>query len=412
MRIVQLNMTHEGSTGKIMLQIAQVARAKGHEARTYSTEAFSIRGKPAPFSVPDHFFWGSFYENMLHYILGSTLGRNGCYGRQGTRRLIKELERFQPDVLHLHNLHSHCIHLPLLFRYIKKNHIRTVWTLHDCWTFTGQCPYFDMISCEKWKTGCHHCQGEMNYPKSRVDNTRRMFRLKKKWFTGVEDMILVTPSQWLADLTRESFLKDYPVTVIHNGIDLSVFTPTDSDFRRKYGCEDKIILLGIAFGWSKRKGLDVIIELAKRLDDKFRIVLVGGNEDVDKQLPANVISIHRTSDQQELAKVYSVADLFINPTREDNYPTVNMEALACGTPVLTFRTGGSPEIPDDTCGAIVEKDDVNEMEKQIRRICEEKPFTEAACLRRAKEFDMNTKFLEYVQLYENCSHSINGTLHG
>ena len=410
MRIVQLNMTHEGSTGKIMLQIAQVARAKGHEARTYSTEAFSIRGKPAPFSAPDHFFWGSFYENMLHYILGSTLGRNGCYGRQGTRRLIKELERFQPDVLHLHNLHSHCIHLPLLFRYIKKNHIRTVWTLHDCWTFTGQCPHFDMISCEKWKTGCHHCQGEMNYPKSRVDNTRRMYRLKKKWFTGVEDMTLVTPSQWLADLTQQSFMKDYPIKVINNGIDLSVFKPSESDFRSKYRCEGKKILLGVAFGWGKRKGLDVFVELANRLDDNYQIVLVGTDEITEQKLPSNIICIRQIHNQQELAQIYSAADLFVNPTREENYPTVNMEALACGTPVLTFRTGGSPEIPDATCGAVVEKNDVDAMEKEIIRICRDEPYSKEACLKRAACFDMNLKFKEYVQLYEDCTYCAQRTV--
>ena len=400
MRIAIINMVPYGSTGKIMLQIARVARESGHEARTYSTEPYSMKRRPKPFVAPGHLQWGSFRENMFHYYLGSTFGRNGCYSKSGTKQLIRELERCSPDVLHLHNLHSFCIHFPTLFRYIKKNNIRTVWTLHDCWTFTGQCPHFDMFGCEKWKTGCHHCKQPMTYPKSRIDNTRRMYELKKKWFTGVQDMTLVAPSEWLADLTRESFLKEYPVKVIHNGIDLAVFRPTQSDFRKKYGCEDKHILLGVAFGWGARKGLDVFIELSKRLDDHYQIVLVGTDDETDRQLPENIISIHQTQNQEELAQIYSAADLFVNATQEDTYPTVNMEALACGTPVLTFRTGGSPEIPDESCGAVVEKNDVDGLEREIIRIYKERPYSCEACLTRAKQFDMNSRFGEYIELYE------------
>lgn len=400
MRIAILNMLPYGSTGKIMFQLAQVARDLGHQVKTYSTEPFSIRGKTPQPEIADHTVWGSFYENMFHYILGSTLGRNGCYSKSGTKRLVRELKEYRPDIIHLHNLHSHCINFPVLFNYIKRNNVRVVWTLHDCWTFTGQCPHFDMFGCDKWKTGCHHCEQPMTYPKSRIDNSKHMHKLKKKWFTGVKDMKLVAPSQWLANLTRESFLKEYPVKVIYNGIDLSVFQPTESDFRKKYGCEDKKILLGVAFGWGQRKGLDVFIELSKRLDSSYQIVLVGTDETVDQKLPANIISIHRTNNQQELAQIYTAADLFVNPTREDTLPTVNIEALACGTPVLTFRTGGSPEIPDDSCGAVVEKNDVDAMEKQIIRICQDEPYSKAACLKRAEQFAAADRFGEYIKLYE------------
>lgn len=400
MRIASLNMVPYGSTGKIMLQIAQVARQQGHEAITYSTELYSVQGRQETAAIPGHSTWGSFRENQIHYILGSTLGRNGCYSKGGTKKLVRELENFQPDVLHLHNLHSFCIHFPTLFRYIKKNNVRVVWTLHDCWTFTGQCPHFDMFGCEKWKTGCHHCQQPMTYPKSRIDNSRHMYQLKKKWFTGVQNMTLVTPSQWLAELTRESFLKDYPVKVIPNGIDLSVFKPTDSDFRKKHGCEDKKILLGVAFGWGDRKGLDVFLELAKRLDNSYQIVLVGTDDSVDRQLPENIISIRRTHDQQELAEIYTAADLFVNATREETLGLVNVEALACGTPVLTFRTGGSPETIDETCGAVVEKNDVDALEKELIRICAEAPYSVENCIKRANSFHMYDQFGQYVKLYE------------
>lgn len=404
MRIAIMNMVPYGSTGKIMFQIAQVARSGGHEVRTYSTIPYSVRKKNVQSDVPGHTVWGSFQENKIHYILGSTLGRNGCYSKQGTKQLVKKLQEFQPDILHLHNLHSFCIHFPTLFRYIKKNNIHVVWTLHDCWTFTGQCPHFDMFGCDKWKTGCHHCEQPMTYPKSRIDNSKHMYKLKKKWFTGVKDMTLVAPSKWLANLTRESFLKEYPVKVIYNGIDLSVFQPTESDFRKKYGCEDKKILLGVAFGWGQRKGLDVFIELSNRLDSSYQIVLVGTDEAVDQKLPANIISIHRTNNQQELAQIYTAADLFVNPTREETLGLVNAEAIACGTPVLTFRTGGSPDIPDDSCGAVVEKNDVDAMEKQIIRICQDEPYSKAACLKRAEQFAAADRFGEYIKLYEEiCS---------
>ena len=400
MRIAQINMVPNGSTGKIMLQIARVAREQGYEAKTYSTEVFSRSGRPEPFSAKDHSTWGSFQENTVHYILGSLTGRNGCFSKYGTRKLIRQLKQWKPDILHLHNLHCYCIHLPSLFQYIKRERIRVIWTLHDCWAFTGQCPHFEGSGCEKWRTGCHHCPQIGSYPKSRVDNSKHMYRLKKQWFTDVEDMTLVTPSQWLADLVKQSFLKDYPVKVIGNGVDLSVFRPVPSDFRQRYGIDpEKKLLLGVASGWGEKKGLDVFAELAKRLDDSYQIVVVGTDETVDKQLPQSIISIHKTENQQQLAQIYTASDLFVNPTREDTYPTVNMEALACGIPVLTFRTGGSPEIPDKTCGAVVEKNDVDAMEKEIIRICRDEPYSQEACLKRAEQFAMHKKYEEYLRLY-------------
>lgn len=401
MRIAQINMIPYGSTGKIMLQIAETARKHGHEVRTYSTIPYDKNEHTAAPPKENHFVWGSEKENKIHYYLGSALGRNGCFSKNGTKELIEDLKRFQPDIVHLHNLHKFCINLPLLFGYLKESNVKVVWTLHDCWAMTGQCPYFTMTKCDKWKTSCYQCPQLEVYPKSRIDNSKKMFQWKKAWFTGIKDMAIVTPSQWLADIVKQSFLKDYPVQVINNGIDLAVFRPTKSDFREKYNITpDKKLLLGVAFGWGKRKGLDVFVELSKRLNEKFEIVLVGTDGNVDTQIPANIISIHKTQNQRELAEIYTAADLFVNPTREENYPTVNMEAIACGTPVLTFRTGGSPEIVDETCGSVVDCDDIDGMEKEIRRICAEQPYSMEQCLEKAQSFDMNLKFEEYVKLYE------------
>ena len=233
-----------------------------------------------------------------------------------------------------------------------------------------------------------------------LDTSKRMYELKRKWFTGVENMTLVTPSKWLSELVKQSFLKDYTVKVINNGIDLSVFKPTESDFRAKYGIDNKKIILGVSFGWGYQKGLDVFVELAKRLSDDYRIVLVGTSDATDAQLPANIISIHSTDNQTELAQIYTAANLFVNTTREDTYPTVNMEALACGTPVLTFKTGGSPECLDESCGSIVAVDDVDAMEQEIIRICTDNPYSKDSCVERAKNFDMYDRFEEYIELYK------------
>lgn len=280
-----------------------------------------------------------------------------------------------------------------------------MWTLHDCWSFTGQCPHFTMEKCDKWRSGCGGCSQIRSYPDAFVDRTRFMWRKKQSWFTGVPQMTLVTPSQWLAGLVKQSFLREYPVEVIPNGIDLSVFKPRISSFRERYHISaSKNILLGVAFGWGERKGLDVFLELAKRLDGaKYQIVLVGTDDSVDKQLPESILSIHRTENQQQLVEIYTAADLFVNPTREENYPTVNMESIACGTPVLTFRTGGSPEIVSPDTGSVVDCDDVDSLEKEIVRICQTKPYTEEQCLNRAAEFDQFRRFKEYIRLYERES---------
>ncbi|MBR3707756.1 MAG: glycosyltransferase, partial [Lentisphaeria bacterium] len=257
----------------------------------------------------------------------------------------------------------------------------------------------DLVKCERWETGCHHCPQPKVMRRVLFDQSKTLWRLKKRWFSGFAKMQIVIPSQWLADLAAQSFLKQYPIKVINNGIDLTVFRPAESNFRKKHSLNAKKVILGVAAGWEIRKGLDVFIRLAEELPDEYRIVLVGTNDRIDKELPKKIISIHQTMNQQELAEIYSAADVYVNPTREDNYPTVNMEAIACGTPVITFRTGGSPEIPDDSCGCVVEIDDVEAMKAEIIRICTEKPYSVEQCLERAKSFDRNAKFDAYVKLY-------------
>lgn len=392
MRIVQINATCGiGSTGKICVGISRALTEAGVENHILCSKS---NGYPLgiPCASPNY--------TKVQASKSRIAGNYGFQSRRETKRIMRELDRLNPDVVHLHNIHGHDCDLDLLFSYFKEHGTKLVWTFHDCWAFTAYCPYFTKVRCDKWKTGCEDCPQYRNHSFF-FDRSKQLYRKKRELLTGL-DLTVVTPSQWLADLVKESFLKQYPVTVINNGIDLSVFGPRESDFREKHRISsDKHILLGVAFDWEERKGLDVFLKLAETLDaDKYQIVLVGTDDAVDKQLSPRIISIHRTQNQQELAEVYSAADLFLIPTREDNYPTVNMEALACGTPVLTFRTGGSPEMLDETCGAVVPCDDVEAFRGEIIRLCERQPLAREACIARSRDFDQNEKFKEYVKLYE------------
>ncbi len=392
MKIVQINVTcGAGSTGKICVSVSNLLSAENIE-----NYILYVSGKS---SFPYGLKYAFDKYVKLQALKSRIFGNYGFNSKYATKKLINELGRIKPDIVHLHNLHGHNCNLTMLFSYLKENKIKLFWTFHDCWAFTAYCPYFDLAKCKKWMNECHDCSLHKTYSWF-FDRSKFLFNEKKKLFQGL-NLTIITPSQWLANLVKQSFLKDYPVKIINNGIDLFVFKPTESDFREKCGLAGKKVVLGVAFGWGMRKGLDVFVELARRLPNDYQIVLVGTDDYVDKQLPANIISIHRTQNQKELAEIYTAADVFANPTREENYPTVNMESIACGTPVVTFRTGGSPEILDETCGSVVECDDIDSMEREIIRICEEKPYSKEDCLTRAKNFDMNDRFKEYVELYKD-----------
>lgn len=391
MVIVQINATcGVGSTGKICVGISELLTQNDIENYIF----FSAESSGYPLGIQcsnDRYI-------KFQALKSRTIGNYGFNSQKATKVIIQNLDKIKPDIVHIHNIHGHDCNLDMLFSYFKKTGIRVIWTFHDCWAFTGYCTHFTLAKCDKWKTSCYNCEQKKKFSWL-FDKSTKLYEKKKKLFKNL-DLTIVTPSQWLADIVKESFLNKYNVEVINNGIDLSVFKPTQSDFKRKYGIKNKKIVLGVSFGWDDSKGLDAFLRLADTLSDEYQIVLVGTDNSVDKLLPKNIISIHRTSNQNELAEIYSAADVFVNPTREDNYPTVNMESLACGTPVLTFRTGGSPEILDETCGSIVECDDMDTLKKEIVRICEMNPYGKESCLNKAKEFDQNKRFKEYLELYE------------
>ncbi|MBM6840754.1 glycosyltransferase [[Clostridium] spiroforme] len=396
MKIVAINSFNFGSTGNIMLGIAHEATKRGIKYYTACPAGRSMKK-----NLENHIFIGNRIGRNMHLLIGKYTGFLGCFSIIDTLFFLKKLNKIKPDIIHLHNLHNCYINLPMLFKYIKKRKIPVIWTLHDCWSITGQCTHFTLAKCDKWKSGCFSCPNHKEYPATIFDNTKKMWKLKRKWFNEVETMIIVTPSLWLKNLVEKSYLNKYQIKVVNNGIDLEQFTPLRSDLKTKYGITSKQkIILGVAFNWEMKKGLDIFIELSKRLPSIYKIILVGTDSYIDKTIPSNIISIHKTKNQRELAKIYSCSDVFVNPTREDNYPTVNMEALACGIPVITFDTGGSPEIIDNTCGSVVSNDDIDTLQSEIERICKNNLYSFEACLKRSQLFDAKNKFKEYLELYE------------
>lgn len=396
MKIVQINTScGRGSTGKICLDISRILSCNNIE--NYILYSSKSNGYELGIQCSNDKYI------KIQALKSRIFGNYGFNSKKATKKIIAELNRIKPDIVHLHNIHGHDCNIEMLLEYFKKNKIKLVWTFHDCWTFTGYCTYFDMVKCNKWQYQCSDCIQKNSFSWF-LDKSRELFEKKKRLFKGL-DLTIVTPSQWLADMVGKSFFKNYPIQVIYNGIDLNVFAPSSGDFRFRYHLENKKIVLGVSIEWGKRKGLDVFVELSKRLSDEYQIVLVGTSQDVDKMLPENIISVHRTQNQQELAEIYSAADVFVNPTRDEVLGLVNVEALACGTPGVTFNSGGSPECYDETCGLVVECDDIDAIERKILYICEENPFSKEACINRAKKFDKDERFKEYLELYERINAS-------
>lgn len=337
-RILFINSVCNGSTGTICKNLYKAAQEAGHTCCI----AYGRGDAPEGFNTIKI---GNQLDTYLHVLKARLFDASGFGSKKATKSFIKQIEKFKPDVIHLHNIHGYYVNIEILFNYLKQHpEIKKIWTLHDCWSFTGHCAYYTYAKCEKWQTGCNgNCPNKKEYPQTILSNIKSNFNKKREIFSGVENMILVTPSKWLKKEVEKSYLKDYPIEVINNGVDTNVFRPIPSNIKQQYGIEDKKVILGVASVWDKRKGLDTFIELSKDLDDQYQIVLIGLSKKQIEKLPKNVIGISRTENVQELVKWYSAADVYFNPTLEDNYPTTNLEAIACGIPVITFNIGGSPE---------------------------------------------------------------------
>ncbi len=343
------------STGRICTDIADRLFADGHEVKiAYGRETVPDKYRKYAIKI------GTDKDQKFHGIRTRLLDEHGFGSKKETVEFLKWADSFDPDLLWLHNIHGYYINVEILFSWIKSRpNMHVKWTLHDCWAFTGHCTYFTMAKCKQWKTHCENCPQKKKYPASIFrDNSKYNFDRKKVAFTGAKNLTLITPSHWLANLVKQSFLKEYSVEVHYNTIDTSVFKPTPGDFRQRYGLQGKKVILGVASVWDERKGLEDFIKLSNMVNDEYAIVLVGLSEKQIKELSDKIIAISHTNSTSELAEIYTAADVFFNPTYEDNYPTTNLEAQACGTPCITYKTGGSVEsVPKENVvnqGGIIE----------------------------------------------------------
>ena len=327
-----------GSTGRIAAEKCRELMAQGHEC------VLAYGRQKANCDDLKTIRIGTSLDYKLHGVRTRLLDDHGFGSAGATRTFLKWVKEYDPDVIWLHNIHGYYIHIGLLFAYLRTSGKKIFWTLHDCWSFTGHCSHFDFLGCDRWKTGCHHCPQKKEYPASLLlDNSKANYENKRRTFTEIPNLSIVVPSRWLGKLVEESFLKEYPVEVVCNRINLEVFKPTPGEFRKKYGLEQKKILLGVANVWGERKGLQDFVKLASLLGEAYKIVLVGMTPEQISQMPGEILALPRTASPAELAQIYTAADWFVNPTYEDTYPTVNLEARACGTRVISYDTGGCPE---------------------------------------------------------------------
>lgn len=401
-KLLLINVSaNSGSTGRIAEEIGQTAMQHGYES-------YFAYGRTGRASKSHLIRIGNDFDIKIHGIESRLFDNHGFSSRRATRKLIEEIERIKPDVINLHNVHGYYLNVEILFNYLATRQIPVVWTLHDCWPFTGHCAHFMRIGCEKWKTECHHCENLGHYPKSWTDNSCRNFQKKKTLFSQLQNLTFVAPCRWMADCLGESFLKDYPSKVIYNGTDLEVFRPYAANdmqpLKNAYGLNGKKIALGVTNVWQQAKGWDDLMKLSEMLPDDFCLVMIGLTDQQLTKLPKNIVGLKRTENVQELAKWYSLADVFVNPTYVDNFPTTNIEALACGTPVITYKTGGSPEAVDEKTGIVVEQGNVQQLKSAIENMANRKEACSVECRKRSEMcFDKKNRFEDYVRLFDELT---------
>ena len=403
--LLQINACRNyGSTGRINEQIGLLAEQNGWTSYIAHGSRYVNPSRLKSIQVV------SKLEEYWHAIETKIFDNHGLSSRIATRRFIKKIKEINPTIVHLHTIHGYYINYKILFDYLSKANIPVVWTLHDCWNFTGHCAHFDFHGCEKWKSGCYECPLKKDYPGSFVlQNSKRNYLLKKFFFTSLSDLTLVPVSNWLANLVNESFFKDCPnirIQTIYNGVDIDVFKPESfvviKSLKERLGISEKKVLLGCAVPFGVKKGYGDFLELREKLDDSYAIVMVGVSQKQKEEVCSKgIIGISRTQNVQELVNYYSMSDLFINLTYSDTFPTTNLESLACGTPVLTYDTGGSVESVDERTGVVVKKGNMNVLVETIKLFTSKLKNSDACRKRAVSLYDKRDKYQEYIDLYES-----------
>lgn len=361
MKILQINsVCGAGSTGRIAVQISDYLNQHGIE--NYIAHGFGKSDRP------NTFCFGNSLDAHLHSFLSRKLGWQGKMSHIPTWRLIQYMERINPDIVHLHNIHGHYLNYKMLFQYLKKKNCQVVWTFHDCWPVTGKCAHFTEVNCDKWKTGCFECSQLDRYPDSERDRSRKSYLEKKAAFTSIPNLHIVTVSNWLKSVVEESFLSQVDTRCIYNGIDTERFTFCESSIREQYQLQDKFIILCAASVWNKRKGLDQFMALSKQLHEDEIIVLIGITAEQQRQLPANIVGVPLVHDQAALAQWYSAADVYLNFSIEETFGLVVAEAMACGTPAIVMNSTACPEVVDTATGFVAEASDLNAVLAAIAQV--------------------------------------------
>lgn len=394
MKVLQINSCFGClSTGRIVSEIAQELIATGNECIAAYGLDYVDRGVPT-------IRIGTRLGIKCSTLYARLFDREGFGSYFATKRFLKKVDAYKPDVVHLHNLHGNYINIKLLLRYLAKHDIPTVLTLHDCWLLTGHCANFIEGQCDKWKTECSHCPRKNLYPRSiLLDLSKENHNCKKELLSNIKELSIVCVSKWVADIVAQSHLGNRKISVIHNGVDTEVFFPRKSDFRSRYHLENKTLLLGVASSWGKPKSIDDFCRLSQMLDDNYQIVLVGMTKEQIEELPRQILAIERTSNTQLLAEIYSAADVLLNLTYADTFGLVNAEALACGTPVIAYRTGGVPEIVNDSVGICVEQGDLEAVVCSLRMLMEGNIQREKIVMYARENFDIHLQKCRYVSAY-------------
>ena len=396
LKLLQINVAANwGSHGRIAEEIGLEAMAQGWE----SYIAYGRYANPSKSHIVKI---GDLFDHCLHGAQSLLLDRHGLASCGPTKKLIREIEQIKPDLIHLHNIHGFYLNYPILFRYLSTVDIPVVWTLHDCWAFTGHCAWPIHGHCDRFQEQCCHCPLQSKgYPKSfLLDRSRSNFKLKKRYFRSLQDLHLVTVSRWLEQQVRLSFMQDMDIRTIYNGLDTEVFRPSGTPPTSV--TDGHPLVLGVCNAWYDWKGLDDMAALREILPDDYEVMVVGVNEDQMHRLPEGITCIRRTDSVSQLAEIYSQADVFVNPSKVESFGMTTAEALSCGTPSIVYDTSACPEVVDNLTGRVVPLGDVNALAKAVMEICSlpGRETMRQACRERAiRLFNRQDRYKEYLQLY-------------
>lgn len=400
MKILQINSSANlGSTGRIAEQIGELILKEGWQS-------IIAYGRTSNESKSVLYRIGNDLDVNFHLMQSYIFGNHGFASTIATKNLINYIKSQNPDIIHLHNLHGYYINLKLLFSFLSESKAKIVWTLHDCWPLTGHCSYFSDINCQKWINECNNCPKKRNYPKSILfDNSKRDFYFKKELFNTVK-INIVTVSNWLKNITKESFLKDHNIISISNGVNRNKFKIKGKNqiLIERHKLSEKKILLASSTSWARQKGFDDYLKLSSLLPPSLKIVLIGLSKDNIRKLPVNILGIERTDNIDELVDWYNIADIVLNLSLQESFGLTSVEGFMCGKPTIVYNSTASPELIIDSCmGEIVNIHDIEGVKSAILKTLESNVDSKRIREKAIDKFDSKLQYQKYIDLYKTIS---------